>query len=438
MKTMRYNRPIIAAVALLVAAFSNASAQTSTADVGFTPYSVFGFGDLAKTGTTYNKSMGGMGIGDRNVRYINILNPAAVTARESNSFMMDFGFDQNNVYFAGENAEGNVLKSANNTFNMDHIVLSFPIWKHSAFKAGIAPYSNTGYSFSSNETDDRLISEMGDINYTQIGQGGLSQAFVGAGVTLFKRLSLGVDGQYYFGSINRYTAASFTTASSYRSISSGWDYYITGLGAKFGLQYEQPLAKDYKVVVGATYNLGSSLTCEKTRYAYGIMTSVDTIFNNKEVLDDYSIPTEIGVGITFKHGEDWTVGFDYRQQDWTSVTVEEAPGTAFATSRMQSFSAGFEFTPSRYDSRYYYKHITYRGGCYYDKSFYTINGQQVDARGITLGISFPVFRYFNSVNLGVDMGQRGSLANGLVRERYFLFTVSFALHDIWFLKPMYD
>ena len=202
MKTMRYNRPIIAAVALLVAAFSNVSAQTSTADVGFTPYSVFGFGDLAKTGTTYNKSMGGMGIGDRNVRYINILNPAAVTARENNSFMMDFGFDQNNVYFAGENAEGNVLKSANNTFNMDHIVLSFPIWKHSAFKAGIAPYSNTGYSFSSNETDDRLISEMGDINYTQIGQGGLSQAFVGAGVTLFKRLSLGVDGQYYFGSIN--------------------------------------------------------------------------------------------------------------------------------------------------------------------------------------------------------------------------------------------
>ena len=125
-------------------------------------------------------------------------------------------------------------------------------------------------------------------------------------------------------------------------------------------------------------------------------------------------------------------------QDWSNGVVEEAPGTAFAAAKMQAFRGGFEFTPNRYDMRYWYKHITYRAGAYHEKSYYSFNGHQVASTGVTFGISFPVFRYFNSVNLGVDIGQRGSLANNLIRERYFKFMVSFALHDIWFLKPMYE
>ncbi len=422
---------------LFMPAFFSASAQNDAADVGFTPYSIFGIGDLSKTGTAYNKSMGGIGIGDRNVRYINILNPAAVTARENKSFMMDFGIEENNMYYAAKPAD-EVLHSADNTFNMNHIVMSFPIGKIAAFKAGITPYSNTGYSFSSIETDNNIVSEMGDIRYSQIGQGGLSEAFVGTGVTLFKRLSLGVDGQYYFGTVSRYTSATFNTSSSYRTISSGWTYVLSGFGASFGMQYEQPLKNDYGFILGATYRLGHSLSGEMNRFAYGIMSSMDTIVNRTEQVDGYYIPSEIGAGFTFKNSDNWTAGFDYIRQDWTRARLDDAPGTGFAPAASESFRVGFEFTPNRYDSRYYYKHITYRGGCYYDRTSFSINGHQVDAEGITFGISLPVFRYFNSLNLGVDIGQRGSLSNGMVRERYVLFTASFALHDIWFLKPMYE
>ena len=59
-------------------------------------------------------------------------------------------------------------------------------------------------------------------------------------------------------------------------------------------------------------------------------------------------------------------------------------------------------------------------------------------RGITLGVSFPVFRYYNAVTLGIDIGQRGSVTDNLIRERYFLFTLSFDLHDIWFVKTLYQ
>ena len=37
----------------------------------YSPYSIFGIGDISKEGTAYNKSMGGTGIATRNNRYIN-------------------------------------------------------------------------------------------------------------------------------------------------------------------------------------------------------------------------------------------------------------------------------------------------------------------------------------------------------------------------------
>ena len=436
---MKHLGPIAAAILLMILPSLGAKAQSTTADAGFSPYSIFGIGDLSKSGSAYNSAMGGIGIGDRNIRYINYLNPAAVTARQMKSFMMDFGVKQDNVYYAARpDAAGNTLHSANNIFNMDHIVLSFPMWKHSAFQFGITPYSNTGYKFKSFETRDELLAEMGDIEYIQLGQGGVSKAFVGAGVTLFKRLSLGVEGDYLFGNVTRYTAASFNTSSAYRSINSGWNYTLRGLGAKFGAQYEQPIGK-IVATVGATYSLGSKVNGEVNRFAYGVLSSTDTIVNKTTQIDGYRIPAEIGAGFTVRaKDESWMFGFDYIDQDWSQGVLDDAPGTGFAAARMQAFRGGFEFTPNRYDMRYWYKHITYRAGAYHEKSYYSFNGHQVAATGLTFGISFPVFRYFNSVNLGVDIGQRGSLTDNLVRERYFKFVVSFALHDIWFLKPMYE
>ena len=69
-------------LAVLVSAGSAAHAQSGEY-LSFTPYSIFGVGDLAQQGSAYNRSMGGVGVASRNVRYLNSLNPAAVTARDS-------------------------------------------------------------------------------------------------------------------------------------------------------------------------------------------------------------------------------------------------------------------------------------------------------------------------------------------------------------------
>ena len=150
----------------------------------YSPYSIYGLGEISKQGTAYNKSMGGVGIAARNRRFINMTNPAAVTARDSLSFMADFGLAQKNTLFS----QGDI-RSAKNTFNVYDFVMSFPIWRSSAFMVGITPFSDVGYDFSHIETDQSIIGNTGNISYDSYGAGSVYQIFVGAGATFWKNFS---------------------------------------------------------------------------------------------------------------------------------------------------------------------------------------------------------------------------------------------------------
>ncbi|MFA7459152.1 MAG: hypothetical protein WCY73_06995, partial [Bacteroidales bacterium] len=155
-------------------------AQTMDALGTFTPYSMFGVGEVVRPGTSLNRSMGGIGAGLRDNRYINYLNPASASARDSLSFMLDFGLMQNNFM----NTDG-IRSSAYNAFNMHHIIMSFPIWKSSAMQMGIIPYSNVGYRFVEDESREDILANVGAFRYYHYGQGSINQAFAAFSATFF-------------------------------------------------------------------------------------------------------------------------------------------------------------------------------------------------------------------------------------------------------------
>lgn len=416
------------------------SAQDGTYGA-YSPYSVFGIGDISKEGTAYNKGKGGVGIADRNNRYINILNPAAVTARDTLSFMADFGLVQNNtMYRQGD------IRSAHNTFNIYDFVMSFPIYRSSAFKVGLTPYSDVGYDFSSVETNPDIIGNTGNIEYDSFGTGSVYQAFVGAGVTFWKRLSIGADMIYYFGNLDKITNMNYSDAS-YRSLNSGNKLTVRGLTGKFGLQYEQKIGNDVSVVVGATYKLGTNMKGYATNFRYANQSSVtDTLKHSVDTLGASGLRfgDEIGIGIAVKSRDKWSAEFNYLRSDWSKSGLDKAKGFAvngqssFTTTVSQSFRAGFEFVPNRNDIRYYFRKCTYRFGAYYDQSYYKMDGNNVNSMGITLGMTLPVFRLYNGITLGVDLGQRASTRNNMIRERYATFNIGFNIHDIWFRKIQYQ
>ena len=416
------------------------SAQDGTYGA-YTPYSIYGIGDLSKEGTTYNKSMGGTGIAARNRRVINYLNPAAVTARDSLSFMADFGLTESNKVFK----QGDI-RSAHNTFNIYDFVMSFPIYRSSAFMVGLTPFSDMGYDFSSYETDPNIIGNTGNITYDSYGTGSVYQLFVGAGVTFWKQLSLGAEMIYYFGNLDKVTNMDYAN-SSYRSVNSGSELTVRGVTGKFGLQYEQKLGGDVSMVIGATYRMGTDMKGYSKNYRYANQSSVtDTLKYSVDTLagSGMKFGDEIGIGIAVKGGERWSAEFNYVRSDWSNSGFDTAPGfsvigeSRFTSTVSQSFRAGFEFVPNRNDIRYYYKKCAYRAGVYYDQAYYKLDGHNVNSMGLTLGVTLPVFRLYNGISLGVDLGQRASTRNNMIRERYATFNIGFNIHDIWFRKVQYQ
>lgn len=434
----KIERILLLSVLLIISV--SVSAQEGTYGA-YSPYSIFGIGDLSKDGSAFNKSMGGVGIATRNRRFINYTNPAAISARDSLSFMADFGLEQNNKYFA----QGD-LRSAHNTFNIHNLVMSFPIWRSSAFMVGITPYSDIGYDFSSIETDPEIIGNTGNIEYDSYGTGSVYQAFLGAGVTFWKKLSVGAEMIYYFGNLDKITNMNYSD-QSYRSLNSGSELTVRGVTGKFGLQYEQKLSGNVSMIVGATYKMGTNMKGFAKNFRYANQSSIlDTLKYSVDTLANSAVRfgDELGIGIAFKGGERWTAEFNYLRSGWKRSGMDKVEGFAaigdskFSTTVSNSFRAGFEIVPNRNDIRYYLKTCAYRAGVYYDQSYYKLDGHSINSMGLTLGITLPVYRLYNGLTLGVDVGQKSSTRYNMIRERYFKFMVSFNIHDLWFIKNQYQ
>jgi len=411
---------------------------------GYTPYSIFGIGDISKQGTSFNKGMGGVGLATRNNRFLNLTNPAAVTARDSLAFMGDFGLAGSSTIYKQDG-----VTSGSNTFNIYDFAFSFPIYKSSAMYVGITPFSNTGYSFSSDIEDNNILGTIGNVTYSSSGNGSLYDLFIGGGVTFWKRFSIGGQLSYYFGNISKATALSYSDAS-YRSLSSGYDMSLRAVSGKVGVQVEIPFNQNSSLTLGATYRTKSNLKGYVDDYKYASISSVsDTLkFESdtlKNLTDRISIASEIGVGISYKFRDKLTVEFDYTRSDYSKSNMASARGfsnvsdkTSFSTTCAQSFRGGFEVTPNRNDIRYYFKRVTYRAGAYYDKEYYMLNNNPVNTVGLTFGATLPINRWYNGITFAIDLGQRGYAKDYMVRERFMNFTVSFNIFDIWFQKTRYN
>lgn len=377
--------------------------------------------------------MGGVGIAARNKRFVNTVNPASITARDSLSFMSDFTVSGRMSLFHEGDKNG-----YNTTLNLENFVISFPMWKNSAFMAGLSPFSDVGYSITDYEVDYYT-------NYRTFqtsGNGGLYQVYAAAAYTLWNRLSIGIQGNYVFGSITK-KATTTNSDSSFMDFATGDSLQVTNFNFKAGLQYEQPVSAKSYITVGATYRMSTPFGGHRIHYLQ--TGSYARTRDPREIKDDKMyLGEEIGAGLSFRTSDVWSAEVNYIRSDWTNSNFSAVPGfsnegesVSFTSGIGQSIKAGFEITPNRNDIRYFFKRCTYRAGAYYDSSYYMVNGNHVNSIGVTLGMTLPVFRWYNGLTFGLDFGRRG-LSGSEVKENYFGFNLAMNMFDIWFKKPRYE
>ena len=464
----RYNTIIRLIVALVVVLMPLvAEAQTSSVNA-YSPYSMYGPGELLTPGNVQMRSMGGVGIGMRTATQINTLNPAAASTIPRKSFLFDVGIDgthyrNSQPKFAADGTYSHKAKTAYNTANIHNISLSFPLTKGLGAILSIAPYSSVGYKMSVTDQNEDNWADIGRIIYGYGGEGDITEVKLAIGWAPWDKFSIGIAAKYFWGNIDRTystTIANVITGEGNFAATQGTDRYsVSNVKLQAGLQWSIIANEKRMLTLGVTYDLGGRLNPQMQSYVYtdNIINSITSTPVRKDIATlELRVPHEFGVGIFYRNRMlAW--GVDYKFSTWGSdnsgyTENSNANDIVVSYTNTHLIKAGFEITPKSSDVRNYLNRMTYRVGARLGNYYQTFAGENINQLAVTAGIGFPVKIWgASSINLGFEYGRLSSHAStqlkgakvGLVTQNYYKISLGFTLFsldtsDYWFVRQKFD
>lgn len=396
--------------------FSSYSQNTSS------PYTRYGYGSLVDAGAGLSKSMGGLSFGLRSKGFINPGNPASYTAIDSMTFRFELGAEAKISTYSDQNASQTTFDA-----NLSYMALQFPITRWLGVSAGILPYSFVGYDFYQEEKQFSSMTN-GSLNarYDYKGEGGITQAYFGLGVSPFKNFSVGVNLGYNFGDIEHSSDVSFTT-TAFRSMCQTKKISVSDFIWKAGVQYEIALDNQKSLTIGAIFEPKSKMSVNASQEIY--VSSIDTV--NIENVDGFETPMTIGLGVVYGFSDRLNVGLDYKRQNWSDVKYFGEKQFA----DRNRIAAGAEFLPNK-NSKRYLERVQYRLGANYSDSYVKIGDDQLNEFSLSAGMGFPLKKGLNPtvINFTFEYGNMGSSSVGKVREQYCKFVLNATINERWFAK----
>jgi len=411
----------------------------------FSPYTFYGLGDMSSQGPAMVRAMGGAGVGFHSPYKVNSLNPASIGDIKRNTFIFNFELEGTNVY-----SKAGGKKTSFNTFNIRDISLKFSLHENMGISASISPYSNVGYHVDMWETDPYVLANVGSVRYMYQGEGGITEYKLGYGVRLFKKLYVGVEGIYYKGNINRFYDVIIRPVTSDKGYANTegtfneiYSHFTPNFGANYNIIYDPE--KRRMLTFGATFKPKTNLkpTSRNLIITSGSFTEEVAFTSTRK---DFYLPTSIGAGL-FYETPNISLSMDYVFEHWKRLNpTDAANGIAFGNTN--TIRAGVQYIPNPSDITRAYRRWSYRAGLKYSDYYMIVNGRKIRDYGITLGMGFPIKRSSTEINIGIELGKRGSTATGtygtkqfnMVRENYFKVSIGFSLfgEDYWFVKYRYN
>lgn len=415
------------------------------------PYSQFGIG---LTDQPYNMpsaySMGGVSYSRANKNMVNPFNPASYAAVEQQSFVFDIGINiQNSVLRQDSRRQSD----ADGT--IAYLAIAFPLTKWWKTSVGLMPYSQVEYE--SVATDAGAVPGV-PVKTVYAGTGGVSQIYWGNGFNLGKRLSLGFNLNYLYGSITRAITYDFQNSDTtyYMDSRRQKDTYISNLLLDFGLQYRQPMGERYSLNVGLTLcTPRSGMTVRDEALVYTFVTNgtreylADTIFPAAGRESSYESaleqPLAVGLGLALERNNRWQVAADGYYSAWSGLKyTENIDYSIFGTNALQygphwRAAVGGEWMGDANASSYW-RRIGVRAGAYYSSGRLNlaINGvnYKLDELGGGLGIALPMRKGQSVLNVSLGYSRFGS--SDLLRRDCFTIGLSVGSCERWFGKRKYN
>jgi hypothetical protein len=453
------------------------------------PYSRYGVGDVLGKGFAQGFAMGGSHIALQNdstkLFFINTGNPASYA-----NFRLTTA--ELGLNYSAVQLQNKTDKQLVHNASLGYVSLAFPIKKWWGSSFGIQPFSSVGYAISNHKE----IVSAGDVEYLYEGNGGINQVYFGNAIKplysvpgaflkskkyarlklekkdtiiakilerkkLAQGLSLGFNASYLFGNIENSQRSIFqptVIAFNTRSVTST---RVSDVYLDYGAQYAfgihsirgRKLNDEVKIMLGATFSAQTNVNAkvDTLTYSYyydgaGAEVLRDTIKLSKDKKGSITLPLSFGFGFGIRKGDKWLATADFEMQNWSSF---QAFNQSQGLKNSMRVSAGAQYTPnSKYENSKkraegYYKHIQYRAGLRYSQTALVLKNVQLNEYAISIGAGFPVgtnYRLlnFSMVNVGLEVGQRGTTADGLIKENFLKVRVGFTINDKWFTKAKID
>ena len=384
------------------------------------PYSIFGIGELEHTDGGRNMGLGGTGMALRSNIFLNLSNPASLTSLPAQSMATDAGINFKYSNLQNSTNSVNVLNG-----NISWAALAFPINRRLSFGFTLNPKSNVGYKiYSTKSLDGTTLS----YPVTYSGQGGLTEASASIGALVNKRLSIGLRSSLLWGNMSK-TGIDLPPMGS--SITRIDNVSYVGLTVKPGFQFHSKISEKTLLTVGGTAELSSYLNGTSN---LSIASGSSVVLTEVNRQDQLKLPFQGGLGFALEFNSKYLFTADYSRSDYRQAQVNlDVKGLALN----ESYHVGLELAP-KYDVQRLGQTIRYRIGAMYQSGYLNVYGVQISSYAATAGVSLPIRRDRNSINLSLEIGQQGSNKNQLILETYSKLNISFCLWERWFIPRKYD
>lgn len=401
---------IYTTVAFLLLISGRAAAQKGVNSL----YSAFGIGDLEER--DYNRSfgVGSAGIARPSGQFLNELNPASYSAMPMQMFYFEASMTGKSVTY---NTSKETQSAGDIAFK--RFAVGFKVHERWGIGIGLMPYSRVDYKLL-NTTAIEGMSE--NVRNAIDGSGGLNRFYISNAWRITKHLSAGVSSAVVFGPI------STVDSLANNEVHTASNLYYRNLSFTAGLQYQGRIG-DWALGAGATYRLATTLHGSGD---LSIRSSDETIlYQDESTAAAYKLPAQLGFGFSATSGQ-LTFLADYKRQDWKGLNAGKS---TFQYQDAVRYAGGVEYA---------FKHQDFYGretegavlqlGAAFHKNYISVKAQSLEDFSVSAGLSLPSrtghLRYY----LGLEAGQRGVTAQGLVQENYLNVVLHLSLRDNWFYK----
>ena len=413
-------KKVLFSICMLISLVSNAQEGTAS------PYSFFGIGDVRFKGTVENRSMAGLSI-FRDSIHMNLQNPALNSGLKYTTFTIG-------GTFAASNLKNYAQESKAQRTTLDYLAFALPA-KKAVFTFGLLPYSSVGYSIRNINTTNTTVNQYQ-------GKGGINKAFVGFGYKVSKGLSIGADFQYNFGEISTTSIEAIQGiqfSSREKNVST-----VNGVNFNTGIAYQSKINKNVSLFSSLSYSPEAKLSLSNERVFATIQYSalgVEAVVEELTPINQDSkltLPSKFTAGIGFGDLKKWVIGTELTFQDNSNFTNRFNDINNVKFENATKFTLGGYYVPNFNSYNKYFNRVTYRGGYRYEKTGLVVNNETINDSALTLGLGMPLRGTFSNINIGLELGSRGTRKAGLIKENYTNVNISLSLNDQWFQKRKYD